>query len=317
MASKGKSLQRVFDNWPIKILSLAVAVVIVLFNDLAGVDERFFSIPLTLQLAEGVVPGAEYISRVRITIRGDSDSIFQIIENDIVAYADFTSHTVDGQFRAPVEIAKIGTAIDIEALEISVEPADVVVILEQEALRSVELTPNLVGFPPPGYELSDYRITPTTVQINGPRSRVDVISSLLTEEIPLSERREDFSESVRLIRPDPLIGFPGGDIVEFRALITESVIQTSFESVEITVLDLAPEFRIVGTIPDGTMRVQGKQLDLEGIPETRIRIVIDASGISEPGEYELATRPQVPGGVLVLGIDPARIELTVVEREAQ
>ena len=62
--------------------------------------------------------------------------------------------------------------------------------------------------------------------------------------------------------------------------------------------------------------MQGKQLDLEGIPEARVSIIVDASVITGPGTYELPTRPQIPGGILVLGIEPARVELTVERRPA-
>jgi len=174
--------------------------------------------------------------------------------------------------------------------------------------------PNLIGFPPPGYELTDYRLSPTQVAVVGPRSRVEGISSILTEEIGLTGREEDFSERVRLEKPDELVEFPGGEVVDFRALISETVVQSVFEGVDITIVDLDPAFRVTSAVPTGTIRVQGKALDLEGIPESRGSIIVDASDVGEPGTFELATRPQIPSGILVLGIDPARIELTVEAR---
>ena len=83
---------------------------------------------------------------------------------------------------------------------------------------------------------------------------------------------------------------------------------------EITILDLDPAFRVVSPLPTGTISVQGKQLDLEGIPDARVSIIVNAAIVNQAGTYELPTRPQIPSGILVLGIDPARIELTVVDR---
>lgn len=307
------TLRRLLDNWPAKIIALGIAIVIVLFNDLANVTERHFSVPLELRLADNVVPGAEYTSRVRVRLRGDEAQIFEVLEEDIVAYADFTDHTTEGVFRAPVDIERTGTALDLDALEVSVEPVDVTVTLEEKLIRSLEVVPNLTGFPPPGYELSDYRVSPTTVDVEGPRSRVGELTQILTEEISLTGRTDDFSERVRLSRPDPLVDFPGGSIVDFRALVVETVIQTTFSDLEIAVVDLDEDLAIATQVSTGAIRVQGKQLDVESVPRDRIGLFVDAGSIGRPGTYALPVRPQIPGGVLVLGIEPARIEITVEE----
>ncbi|MEE8440424.1 MAG: CdaR family protein [Spirochaetia bacterium] len=314
MASKSRLGRRLFENWPAKVIALAVAVVVVLLYGIAGVGERYFSVPLELRLPESLVPGEPYSNRVRVTLRGDEEEIFRVLEDDIVASADFSRHERDGVYRASIELRKRGTALDLEALEITVEPLTVMITLEEKLISSIEVVPNLIGFPPPGYELTDYRLSPTQVAVVGPRSRLEGIGSILTEEIDLARRQEDFSERVRLEKPDELLDFPGGDVVDFRALITETVVQSVFEDVEITIIDLDPAFRLASPPATGTIHVQGKQLDLVGIPDTRVSIVVDASSVNQPGVYELPTRPQVPSSILVLGIDPARIELTVVDR---
>lgn len=311
MASRSEIGRKLFENWPAKIIALGIAIVVVLFNDLADVGERFFTVPLELRLAENVVPGAAYPNRVRVQIRGEESQIFDVLEEDIIAYADFREHDSQGVFREPIQIERSGTALDLEALEISVEPVTVTITLEEKLVRSLEVVPNIVGFPPPGYELSDYRISPTTVDVVGPRTRVVELAQILTEEISLSGRTENFSERVRLSRPDPLVDFPGGTIVDFRALIVETVVQTSFTDVEITIVDLPPDLAIVGEVPTGSLRVQGRQLDVESVPAGRIGLFVDAGSIDEPGTYSLPVRPQIPGGILVLAIDPARIEVTV------
>jgi hypothetical protein len=314
LASKTRLAKRLLDNWPAKVIALAVAVVVVLLNGIARVDERYFSVPLEVELSENLTPGEQYTDRVRVTLRGDEDEIFRVLEEDIVAIADFSAHERDGLYRASIEIRRKGTALDVDALEVTASPLSVTMALEEKLISSIEVVPNLIGFPPPGYELVDYRLSPTQVAVVGPRSVVESISSILTEEIDLARRSEDFSERVRLEKPDDLVVFPGGDVVDFRALITETVVQSVFEGVEITIVDLDPALRVASPLPFGQIRVQGKQLDLEGIPEARVSIVVDASIVDGPGTYELATRPQIPSGILVLGIDPARVELVVEER---
>ncbi len=309
----GDLVRRLLENWPAKIIALGLAILVVLLNDLATVAERHFSVPLQLRLAESVVPGAEYPNRVRVRIRGDEQRIFDVREEDLIAYADFTEHADEGVFRAPVAIERTGTALDLEALEITVEPLYVTVTLEEKLTRSLEVVPNIVGFPPPGYELSDYRISPTTVDVVGPRNRLEDVERIVTEAVNLTGRTSGFSERVRLVRPDPLVEFPGGNIVDFRVLIVETIVQETFDDVEIAIVDLDPELSYEADRTTGSIRVQGKQLDVEGVPSDRVGLFVDAGGIAAPGTFTLPVRPQIPGGILVLSIEPARIELTVTD----
>lgn len=314
---KGKLRDRLSRNWPAKVISLAAAVVIVLFNDLAGIQERYFTVPLQLELDEEVVAVETTPSRVRVVLRGEEEVIFGVLEDDIVAYADLTEHGTEGVFRTPVRIRKTGSALDAEVIEIRVEPLEVTVSLEEKLYRSLEVVPNIVGFPPPGYQLNDYRVSPTTVEAVGPRSDVEELQTVLTEEIELAGRREDFSERVRLVQPTTQVRFPGGDVVEFRGVIVETIIQQAFDSVEIRVNDLEEELIITSEIPRGRIVVQGRQIELEELTPDQVQLAVDASRITEPGEYTLPTRPLVPARILPLEFGPARLELTVVDANAE
>ena len=317
MASRSEFFSRLIENWPAKIIALAVALVIVLLNDLSEIDERYFTVPLTLELSDTLVPGAEYTSRVQVQLRGPEDRIFDVLEDDVLAVADLSAHTADGVFRAPIEVRRDGAAADLDGLEITVDPPQVTVTLEERLSRSVEVVPNLTGFPPSGYELSDYRISPTAIDVVGPRSRVEPITQILTEAISLTGRNGDFTESVRLSRPDSLVSFPGGDLVDFRGLIVETIVQTNFSDLEITIVDLDPSLAVISAVQTGTIRAQGRQIDVEGVPTERIGLFVDASNVRQPGTYALPVRPQIPGGIIVLEIDPARIELVIAEATAR
>lgn len=310
---KSRFIERLVRNWPAKIISLAAAVVIVLFNDLAGIQERYFTVPLELELADSVVAVETSQARVRIVLRGEEEVIFGVLEDDVHAYADLTQHTNEGVFRTPVRIRKTGSALDAEVLEIRAEPLEVTVRLEEKLYRSLEVVPNLVGFPPPGYQFNDYRVSPTSVEAVGPRSELEQLETVVTEEIDLAGRREDFSERVRLVQPSPQIRFPGGDIIEFRGIVVETIIQQTYESVEVVVTSLDADLLVTSEIPRGRMLVQGRQIELEELSPDQIRLAVDAGRIAEPGTYTLPTRPVVPTRVLPLEFSPARVELTVVD----
>ncbi|MFP3960125.1 MAG: YbbR-like domain-containing protein [Spirochaetaceae bacterium] len=305
---------RVLHNWPAKALSLVAAMLLLVFHDIARLEERFLSVPLVLELPDGYVPASEYPENVRVSLRGESDEIFRILEEDIRAYVDLSDYDTAGVYKDPVRIDRRGTASGIEPLEISVEPQEVSVTLEESLQKSVDVEPSLSGFPPSGYELTQYQTSPSSVEIEGPRSRVEDIDTVVTEDIDLSGRRDDFGVRVRLQHPDALVRFRGGDVVEFRGIIEESVVLHTFDPVETVVLGLDPELQIEGSLPSGMIRVQGRSSLIEEIDPEEIQLVADAGEITGEGEYTLSLRPDVPQGLVVLRYEPTEVEVRLTER---
>lgn len=306
-------LSRARKNWPAKVLSIAAAVVLVLFHNYSRLESRDLSVPLRLELPSGYVPAAPFADRVRLTLRGEGDEIFRISEQDLDVFADLSGQTSEGAFRVPVQVQKLGAAIGVDPLEIGIDPMHVTVRLGERITREVDIVANLSGYPPPGYQLGSYVINPTQVTVTGPRERVEGLESIQTEEINVAGRTESFVIQVRLSRPSPLVSIPGGEIVEFRASIEESVVLTTFDQVEVVILNLAPELQIESAPETGFIRLQGGGQQLEGLSPSDMQLIVDASGIDSSGTYELSTRPVLPAGFLVLRYEPMTIELSVTE----
>ncbi len=305
------SLKRLLRNWPAKVLSFVAALMLLVFHNITSLEERFFSVPLELRLSESLVPASNYPRQVRVRLRGDSEEVFRVVEENIVAFADFSEHTSEGEYRAAVRIAETEATARIDPLEINVEPPEISVVLEEKLVRSIEVEPALSGFPPSGFELTNYQMNPSTVQVEGPESIVQSLEDLTTEEIDLAGKREDFTERVRIVRPDELIQFPGGNVVEFRGFIEESVILNTFEPVEVVVLGLNPDLELASPLPSGLVRVQATQRALDETTATDVQLTVDASTIEDPGSYELRVVPQVPQGFVVLRYEPSSVQISV------
>jgi YbbR domain-containing protein len=284
---------------------------LLVFHNITSLEERFFSVPLELRLSESLVPASNYPRQVRVRLRGDSEEVFRVVEENIVAFADFSEHTSEGEYRAAVRIAETEATARIDPLEINVEPPEISVVLEEKLVRSIEVEPALSGFPPSGFELTNYQMNPSTVQVEGPESIVQSLEDLTTEEIDLAGKREDFTERVRIVRPDALIQFPGGNVVEFRGFIEESVILNTFEPVEVVVLGLNPDLELASPLPSGLVRVQATQRALDETTATDVQLTVDASTIEDPGSYELRVVPQVPQGFVVLRYEPSTVQISV------
>ncbi|MFP4431240.1 MAG: YbbR-like domain-containing protein [Spirochaetaceae bacterium] len=305
-------LRRLVSNWPAKVLSVVAALLLVVFNNISRLEERYISVPLELRLPNDLVAASSYPSRVRVTLRGESEGVQRILDEDVDAHLDLRNVETEGVVTASVRVNRIGTALGVDPLEVYVEPAEVTLAVEQKAQKSLEVEPTLSGFVPVGYQLTGYQISPSSVEVEGPESEAAPLEVVRTEEIELGGRRNDFSVRVRLVRPSPGITFLGGDVVEFRGIVEEAVILNTFEPVETVVINLAPGLTISSALPTGSIRVQGNQLDLDNVTVDQVQIVADASRVTTPGRYALRTRPEVPSGLAVLRYEPQTVDVQVV-----
>jgi hypothetical protein len=310
-------LSRLVRNWPAKVLSIAAAVILVVFYNISRLEDRFFTVPLEVSVADELIPASAYPETVRIRLRGEPDTIERIREDDVRAVVDFTEHATAGEYVEPVQIRKTGSALESEPVEIRVEPTQIEIRLAERARKSVEVEPTIQGFAPTGYRLSQYQVSPSTVEVEGPRELVEEVEIVRTEEIELAGRRDDFTVRVRLEQPDNLLRFPGGRIVEFSGIVEETVVLRTIEPVEVVLLDLDPDLRLVSELPTGSIRVQGRQIDLEDVTPSQVQIVLDAAGITEAGSYTLEARPSVPQGLVILRYEPRQVELEVAPANAQ
>ncbi|MFW5643285.1 MAG: YbbR-like domain-containing protein [Alkalispirochaeta sp.] len=308
-------LARTFHNWPAKILSLAAAVLLLVYHDITRLEERFLTVPLELELNEAVVPASTYPRQVRLQIRGESEQVFRVVEDDFRAYLDLRRYSGEEEYTAAVLVERTGAAAGEGILEVVPEPEAVTLRLEERLLKSLEVVPTTSGFPPTGFELVQLLMTPSAVEVEGPRSVLEEIDEVSTEDVDLSDRRENFTERIRLVPPDPLVLFPGGDIVEIRGIIDEAVVLQTFEPVELIVTGLPSDLTIEQDIPTGLIRVQARQIDIEEISSGDLQLTVDASQVDEAGTIRLPVRPVVPGGFVVLRYEPTSVQLELGTRE--
>lgn len=306
-------VERSLHNWPVKIISIAAALLLFFFYRVSSLEERFFNVPLALTFHENYIPAENVPETVRIIIRGRNEDIKLVLEDEIKASVDFSDYAEEGQFREPVQIKKKGFAMDISSLEIRVEPRELNLLIESLMIKTLEVVPSVIGYTEKGYELIQNYITPSSVEVFGSRSKIENLEKIFTEEIDISSKIEDFSTRVRLKKPDSSLSFSGGDIVEFTASIKPVTIERSILGVDIIAIDLDSNFKIAEFQGIYSMEIQGKMLELEKYVPDDFRFTIDCSTLLKSGEYYLPVIPDVPAGILVLNYEPKEIKVNIME----
>lgn len=301
-------------NWPAKILSLAAAIVLFFVYRMSTLEERFISVPLQVPLSGELVPASDWPRTVRVSLRGESNSIYPVLEDDIEARLDFSGLTEEGITKAAVIINKRGIAASLETLEIHVEPSEVSLALEYREERMVSITPSFRGYLETGWELSSWTVEPAMVTVSGPASRIARLESISTEVIELGGRKEAFSQNVRLLSLDPLVRLSGDGMVNFAASITEASLERDLGPLPVRINGLEERFRALVENPQASLRLQGPWPRLEPLEPGDGAVYVDCSEINRAGEYRLPVQTLFPSFVKVLRTQPAELLVQVVPR---
>jgi YbbR domain-containing protein len=313
LLNSSEFIARAVKNWPAKMLSVAFAIVLFIFHRMSILEERFFSVPLIIETRADLIPANSYPRMVRVSLRGDANSIFPIMEEDIEAYLDLERYTEPGMYRASVEIRKKGTALGVNPLEIGVDPLEVSVELDHKISKTVALIPRYEGYVESGYELVNYTLEPTQVVIEGPAELVGGISELLTEYVELAGRNTDFSAVVRVINRDPLVLIRGSGTAEFRAYIREAIMIRTIDGLPIGISGLADSLTAELEILQGSVRLEGAQRELETYIPRETILTLDCSEITEAGDYTLPVQAAIPSQFTLSRIEPGEVQVRVHE----
>jgi YbbR domain-containing protein len=308
-----KILTRISEKWPAKVLSVVAAIFLFAFHRMGDLQERFFSVPLRLDINSNLVPGSSFPRNVRVTLRGDANSIYPIEEDDIEVYADLSMFAEPGTYKVLVQIRKKGTAAEAETLEISLDPIEISLELDTKMSKYVPLSPSFQGYLESGYEMVSYTLEPNQVVIDGPLKLLTEISELSTESIDLRSRNTDFSSRVRIMNPNPLLVLRGDGMTEFQGFIRELIEIRNFDNLPITVTGLDDAFEALLEPATASVRIQSVQNQLDDFDAQNI-LTIDCSAVNEEGTYDLPLVVTVGTELTVDRSEPETVRVTITRK---
>jgi YbbR domain-containing protein len=146
-----KIFEKAIENWPAKVLSVVLAIILFVFHQISTLVEESFSAPLTIESSGQLVPSSSYDESVRITLRSDERNINSVDREDIEVYVDLMKIETPGTYSVPVMVRKTGTAVGVDPLEIRVNPSEIEITLDYRTAKSVSVTPNFRGNLDSGY----------------------------------------------------------------------------------------------------------------------------------------------------------------------
>jgi len=310
-----KLFAKAVENWPAKVLALGLAIILFVFHRMTTLENRFFSVPLTVERKASLMPSSSYPRMIRVGLRGEANSIYPILEDDIEVYVDVEKFDTPGVYTVPVQWRKKGTALGVEPLQITVDPMEITLSLDNKISKVVPLTASLQGQVETGYTMTSYSLNPAQVVIDGPAELLWSVSEVFTEAVDLDGRRSDFTTTVNILNRDPLMVIRGNGTTEFHGIISQIIAVRNIAAIPITVTGLMDGLAGELETKAGSIHLEGEtQNVLDKFDPPPDFLKVDCSGINKPGTYVLKV---IAGTVedMSLRLDPEEVTIRISSAE--
>jgi YbbR domain-containing protein len=197
------TLHWVTNNWFLKVVSLLLAALLwaAVSNEASseiGLDVplEYRNIPARLEIT------GDMTNTVQVRLRGASNVIKGITAKDVSTKIDLTEMRPGEK---TITLSPQNVQAPFGADVIRVNPSSVRFTLEPTLTKSVPIVPTIVGRPPDGYEIGQVLLRPNRVEVEGPESRMNTLSSIATVPIRIDRRQTTLEQTFDLDVPDPQI----------------------------------------------------------------------------------------------------------------
>lgn len=184
------------ENGRLTLMSLGVAFLVFIVSRqpdrdimLVGVPLEFTNIPAGLEIS------SEVPSAVNLRLRGPRDLVQGITANELEVKADLSSKTAGERV---IQLKETDVLHPDKVQVRRIEPGKVELKLEPTLRKTVSVEPQFEGTLADGFERLGVRLEPSTVEIEGPESRVASVTKIFTETIQLSGRQSSFQIQIDL-----------------------------------------------------------------------------------------------------------------------
>lgn len=246
--------------------------------------------PSTVQ-AQGPESRLRLVTRAVARVRVDPSGI------DVSEQVDLVAVDADGQPVEAVELSPGAATVEIE-------------VSTAETSKTVPVTPDLVGAPPPGLALATVTVVPAAMTLYGPPDVLADIASVSTGPVELANITADSVVDAQIILP---VQTRLGDGVSATVAVT---IDVSVELASRTFL-LGPVCQNVATgltcqpqVAQIPVTVSGSAAAVAALTPGQLTPVLDAAGLAE-GTHQVTPTVALPAGIsLVQPLAPVAVVLT-------
>lgn len=294
----------VLDNFPLKLVSLVLAVL--LWFVIAGekTSEMGLSVPVELQnFPKDLELTGDPVDTVEVRLRASPGIIQRLTPGDVSAHIDLVDAREGERI---VHLTPDSVRVPFGVTVVKISPSIITLNLERTLQKTVPVRPRLLGRPAPGYEVGEMTTEPAEVRISGPKSRVQEVESAYTEPVSVEGAEADVVDHVNIGLEDPLLRIQGNPRVRVTARVREVEHTRTFPGLPVEVR----RGSFAARPPRVSVVLAGPASVLDQADSTAIHAYVDAGQVDETGTAHVAVE-LAPGltGVEIRETQPAEVAL--------
>ena len=266
-------LRRIFlEDWSLKLLSLAIAVVLWLL--VTGQNEpvtAHVNVQLNFIRPQSLEISNDPPRTVDVMLTGSRNKLDDLTSLDLVATVDISDQRAGERVLRLADKAQIplpqGIKVD------GFQPSAIPVHLEPIVERQVAVEAKLEGKPADGFEVYSVQPSKGSVVVRGPASRVNALQRVVTESIWLAGHKESFTApNLAIDVPDPKVDLLE-PVVDVDVAIGEARKEKNFSGVNVSTAQ-------GGKVQPATTSVTllGATSLIDSLKAEDLKIVLDAAG---------------------------------------
>jgi YbbR domain-containing protein len=295
------------QHWGIKLTSIFLAFLLWLAVRGEPPAERVITVPLEIILPADMQITGERPGTVDVTLRGSAGSMW--FGQPFPSCRIDLGQAEEGEHEFPLMPADVRVPRTAGLEVVSVRPARVKLILEKTISKAVPIRV-IRGDPPLDLEVYSVTVEPPETTITGPRSRLQQIRELPTENISLSGQRESIRTYAHLDMPDSTVhASPPGPVQVSIQLGVRRQLQS------VTAVTVVPDDPSVVVIPPRlTLRVLVPVSLQKKLSAADFEATVSTANL-DPAQKAIRVKPEVKPrgspvpGIAIMEVNPAEVTI--------
>src|SRR5438876_652709 len=174
-------------NWALKLVSLVLAIALWMAVSNRASSEIGLDVPLEYRnIPPQLEITGDMTNSVQVRLRGSSNVIKDVTAKDVATTVDLSNMRTGEKI---VALSPQNVQAPFGAEVIRVNPSSVRFMLERTIAKTVQIVPTILGQPPEGYEIGRVLLNPSEIEVEGPESRVNTLTSIATVPIRLDGKQ--------------------------------------------------------------------------------------------------------------------------------
>jgi len=304
-------------NLSLKLVSLFLAVVIWLYASGEERVEVTRKIPIRFEPPSSAMTVLDSsLKSIKVTMRVPRNLLSIVSSSDLKAYHKIKGADTAGEYAFMV--SRKDFKLPPGNIQITkMEPEVVHVVLDELITVKLTISPNFSGEPAIGYGIDEenIKLDPNAAMIEGPKSKLELMSSVLTEPIDLVGRTRSFWKKVGLMLDPDIKSVITSFSVSLYVPMKEEFSDIDIPDIKISIL--SPQDKLYKVTLDPTtvtVSLKGPLASLDGLEAGAILAYVDIAGLKK-GKHSLPLKTKLPSGVSLKGEPPLiGVKIEEVER---